>query len=464
YSQLTLEEKEAVERIETLVDLADFEEEVTQKKKLNEDVDTQIEILPNSDSFYNQQQFIAQLTALITSEKHSIIFVYGGGGIGKTATVSETLRQLPQQNQNIVWCNLGDRLSFTENVEFIYDQWNLDENANDAITVLGSYLENNPQILIFDHWELLFEGDRLSGSYQPQYQKYDELLKQLAAISIQGTVLVLTREIAPSMDRLVAASPTTVTSLTVPPLTAQTAQKILQEYKLQDEELWPDLIEIYQGNPLNLRLICNSIKEWYGGSVAAFQRQNTIIGGDTLREILKELIQPITRLEQQVLYWLMLWGQPITLAELQEKKWDKVLFSTQIWDAVRSLERRFLIRNSDSPTLRLLALQPSIKRYLVQQFIQDCCEEITEAIADNYSVSDFDLLKNYQLLLSDQPNTQSAIFVITSILRGLKQVYLEPERVQTHLTQLKQAIKQQAIADQKYALANINQLLKYNVG
>ncbi|MGB2923664.1 MAG: hypothetical protein WBB82_00005, partial [Limnothrix sp.] len=113
YDQLTSGEKEAVEGVETLVDLADFEEEVTQKKKLNEDVDTQIEIPSTSDVFYNQQQFIAQLTALIASEKHSLIFVYGGGGVGKTATVSETLQRLPQQHQNIVWCNLGDRLSFT---------------------------------------------------------------------------------------------------------------------------------------------------------------------------------------------------------------------------------------------------------------------------------------------------------------------------------------------------------------
>lgn len=443
YQRLTPEEQAAVEQVEILVSCHDLDGDRQQKKRLNDIAPSQIapnhiDIPKSAFAFYNQGQFTQGLAATLQAKQHSLIFVYGGGGIGKTAGVSKMFERSPQLSDPVLWCNLSDEVGFQENFEFICEQWDVADSGGEAIAVLQSHLQKNPCILVFDHWELLFEANTLSGACQPQHQDYCDLLAQLAQTQTKGTVIVITRQIAPFMETLTAASPT-VTSFTMPPLADASAQKILAEYELKNPELWPDFVQTYRGNSLNLRLICNAIKEWYGGSIEIFQQQNTVIGGDTLREILRELIRPTTSLEQKILSWLMLWGQPITLEDLQKKFIQEVIFSSQVWDAIRSLERRFLIEKNTTETPPLLVLQPSIHRYLTQNFVQECCEEICSAIAASYNLDNLHLLRDFRLLGNKKNCIEAPSGIVPLVLKSLLQKIPDRQRLEQHLAQLQQA-------------------------
>ncbi|NJN72662.1 MAG: hypothetical protein HC799_07545 [Limnothrix sp. RL_2_0] len=443
YQRLTPDEKIAVEQVEILVPHGDLDDDFDPKKRLSDISPSQItqnhnNIPESALAFYNQNQFTQDLAATLQAKQHSLIFIYGGGGMGKTAGVSQMFQRSPQLLDSVLWCNLSDEAGFQENFEFICDQWDIADNDGEAIATLRNHLQKNPRILVFDHWELLFEANTLSGVYQPQYQDYGALLQQLAQARTKGTVIIITREISPFMEASTAAYPV-VTSLTVPPLDNVAARKILAEYELQHPELWPEFLQTYQGNPLNLRLICNAIKHWYGGSMETFQQQNTVIGGDTLREILQELIRPTNSLERKILNWLMLWGQPITLEDLQQQFIHEVVFPSEVWDEIRSLERRFLIEKNDRETPCLIVLQPSIHRYLTQRFVQECSEEICQAIAANYTLDNLHLLRDFQLSGKKKSCLETSSDIVSLVLKTLLQRIPDRQRLKQHLAQLKQA-------------------------
>ncbi|WP_099237531.1 NB-ARC domain-containing protein [Synechococcus sp. BDU 130192] len=430
YEQLSEQEKAAVDKIVPNGMAATTESQVPAPTP------PQYQGIPrNKNHFYNQESTLRTLGQRLQQRDISLIFVLGGGGLGKTTLVSEVLRHHPPLQENTLWCNLSDRLMFDHNWALIQQEWALAEHPDGAIAQLQDHLQQQPKILVFDHWELLFATACLSGNYQPQHVMYVEFLEAIAHQSLAGTVVVISREHSPAIEALAMDNPR-VTLITVEGLSNLVAQQILQEYNLQDPELWADLVETYRGNPLKLRLIATGIQEWYGGSVAQFQNQETIIGGNTLRDILYNLTCRISNSEQEVLYWLMLWGKSITLEQLQANFHVEMPFASEVWDAVRSLDRRFLLEKKENHR-PYFGLQPSIQRYLAQEFTRECCQEIIQAIA-NLPQTHFNHLKHFPLMPQGaDPNILTSP-VICPILKGLQNRYRDFSQIQANLRRLAQ--------------------------
>ncbi|OKH14656.1 hypothetical protein NIES208_13445 [[Limnothrix rosea] IAM M-220] len=457
YAQLTPSERSEVAAVEILVSLDDDDSE---KQKIGDTPEaprlyaSSLPLPAVTNPIYNHDSTLATLKHLLKENYHSLTFVYGAGGVGKTSLVSHLLTELV--SLPVVWCNLGEQQSFADSIEFIRSFWPFPITVDGAIASLCQYLQEHPVVLVFDQWELLFAEGELSGTYQSQYAKYQELLGQLARYPLAGQVLVLTHEIAPSMECL-SAEEDLVASVRVPELNHEAAKKILREYGLQDPALWLDFVRTYKGNPLKLRLLCNDIREWHGGSIQAFNQQNTIIGGDTLRDILRQLTDPVTDLERQILNWLMLWGKPITLPQLQDSFVNEVTFSTEVWDVTRSLERRFLLDKSASAELPVLMLQPSIHRYLMQEFVQGCCGELGAAIAAGYDPTQLKLLGDYRLVMHQAMvlNRESIAPVVLAILKGLRKESGSCDRLRAHLEQLKLATQKNPELCQFHGASNV---------
>ncbi|AFY37871.1 WD repeat-containing protein [[Leptolyngbya] sp. PCC 7376] len=409
------------------------------------------------DELYNHESTFSTLKHLIEENYHSLIFVYGAVGIGKTSLVSQLLTDFVRIP--VVWCNLSEQDKFEENIASIRNYWDFPVSSSGAIASLCDYLQQHPVLLVFDQWESLFAEDELSGTYQQQHQQYAQLLDELAKRSLAGRVMVLSSTITPSMKTLNVAEKLVV-NFQIPDLNHDEAKKILREYDIKDQELWLGFIRTYNGNPLHLRLLCSAIREWHGASIARFQQQNTVIGGDTLRDILRQLTEPVTEFEKKILNWLMLWGQPINLPQLQDYFVDKVTFPTQVWDAIRSLERRFLLDKSNNTELPILKLKPSIHRYLMQEFVQGYCEELWVAIAAGYELAELRLLRDYQLIINGtMPKTIETVPpVIAAILKGLRQKSGSDDRLNFHLDQLTLATQANPSLCQPHGLFNLNLL------
>ncbi len=454
YAQLTPDERSEVAAVPIQVSF-DGETQDTNEGSPSQTAYASSPLPAIAHELYNHDSTLAALKHQLQANYHSLTFIYGEGGVGKTALVSHLLQNL--EATPVVWCNLSEQSSFSENMAFIRSHWRFPMTAGGAIASLCQYLREHPVVLVFDQWELLFAEGELSGTYQSQYLNYSHLLQELVQYPLAGQVLVLTREIAPSMESL-STDDEFVTGINIPELNHEAAKKILREYGLQDPLLWPDFVQTYKGNPLKLRLLCNEIREWHGGSIKAFKQQNTIIGGDTLRDVLRQLTEPVADLERKILNWLMLWGKPITLPQLQEYFAGEVTFPTEVWDVIRSLEQRFLLDKSASSDLPVLTLQPSIQRYLMQEFVQECCEELGAAIAAGYDPTKLNMLSDYRLMMHDTTAalTQKTIApVILAILKGLAKQRGYCDRLLAHLEQLKSATQANPELCQFHGASNV---------
>lgn len=405
---------------------------------------------------YNKEAIIAPLRHLLEDSNHNVLFVYGEGGIGKTAVLSDFFQT---SGFPVVWCNLAENTRFNDHLQFIRRYWPFDLEPERAIASLCDYLKTNAVTIVFDHWEILFASGELSGQYESRHHQYSQLLRRLIQTPMAGRVVVISSTLAPSMEQLIATE-MAIASLEVPKLTHDEAQKILAEYNLRNKGLWLDFVRTYQGNPLTLHILCSAIREWHGGSVEAFQKQKTIIGGRTLGEMLQQILKPINVLERKALNWIMLLQEPVTIVSLQQYFKKEVTFSADIWDVVRSLERRFLLYKQITAEQTIFTLQPSIHRYLMKDFVRQCINEFGKAASLAGSPVPLVLLRDYSLSPHEQFTTRDNVPpVVEVLLKGLQQRCGGGDRLLAILQDLQLAVQGNPEPEEEtYLLANLNLL------
>jgi hypothetical protein len=84
------------------------------------------------------------------------------------------------------------------------------------------------------------------------------------------------------------------------------------------------------------------IQEICNGNISYFLQQNTLVLSDRLRTLLKQQVNRLSELEKEVVYWLAIERQPISLSRLRA---NLLLPPSQsrLLEALASLERRSLI-------------------------------------------------------------------------------------------------------------------------
>jgi transcriptional regulator with XRE-family HTH domain len=75
------------------------------------------------------------------------------------------------------------------------------------------------------------------------------------------------------------------------------------------------LVEVYRGNPLALRIVAQTIAELFGGEIVPFLEQRELVFGG-VRELLDEQFERLSTLEQSVLFCLAILREPVSLEEL----------------------------------------------------------------------------------------------------------------------------------------------------
>ena len=77
------------------------------------------------------------------------------------------------------------------------------------------------------------------------------------------------------------------------------------------------LIARYSGNPLALKLVADTVTETFGGDIAEFLAEDTLVFDD-IRAVLDQQFVRLSELEQALLYWLAVEREPTPAARLRE--------------------------------------------------------------------------------------------------------------------------------------------------
>ncbi|WP_019509019.1 NB-ARC domain-containing protein [Pleurocapsa sp. PCC 7319] len=305
-----------------------------------------------------------------TSRRHRcrMIGIFGMGGMGKTSLAAKLAQQIASEFDFIIWRSLRNETSLekllTSIVDFIAQQVGIEiswpPDIGSRISLLIEYLRSYRCLIILDNGETILQSGIICGNYREEYQDYRKLFQLLGAISVESCVILTSREKLQEFSSL-EGNATSVRSLQIKGLGAEVSRNICQlkgEFRGLEQD-WQTLTDNYSGNPLALKIVAATIKDLFDGDVNQFLQQE-IIFFDDLADLLEEQFVRLSRLEQEIMYWLAIVREPISLQKLQQD-----LLSSfppkKLIEAVKSLIRRSLIEN----TATGFTQQPIFREYLL---------------------------------------------------------------------------------------------------
>ncbi len=329
--------------------------------------------------FCGRELELQQLKQWILNEHCRVVALLGMGGIGKTSISVELAQQIQSQFQFVIWRSLRNAPPLeeilTDIIQFISPEpeINLPEDSFKQISLLIELFRSCRCLVILDNGEsILQEGDR-AGQYPEGYQNYGELFKRLGETRHQSCLILTSREKPREIAALEGKSLNVHSLLMKGLATAQCRELIKTKGVLGTTEHWNQLIDRYGGNPLAIKIVTTTIEDIFAGQVNEFLeqiQQGTAIFGD-IRDLLEQQLERLSPLETEMMYWLAINRESISLAELKS---DLLAFvsPTELIESLESLRRRSLIEKSQEGFTQ----QPVVMEYIIEQFIEKIVQEI----------------------------------------------------------------------------------------
>jgi len=154
-----------------------------------------------------------------------------------------------------------------------------------------------------------------------------------------------------------------VRSLRLKGLAPEDAKCILSEYQLVGETHWPDLIQLYRGNPFALKVVAAHIREVFDGDVDEFWSEDTTYLGEMIN-LLHVAFKRLSPLEHDIVQYLAAYvEQPITRPMLQQALATTGSRSL-VNQAIQSLKRRSLIEQTKRNDDVDYSLAPVVLKYI----------------------------------------------------------------------------------------------------
>lgn len=331
-------------------------------------------------SFYGREGELATLAQWILQERCRVLSVFGLGGIGKSALVTSAMRRLAVHFQVVIFRSLRDAPACETLVEeclkvLAPQPLHLaPADLEHRLSLLLQHLREQRVLLVLDNLEsLLLEGEVL-GHLRPGYEGYARLLRSVAETAHQSSLLLTSRE-KPAVLRVLEGRKTLVRSLRLVGLEATACEQLLAEHELVGSpQERARLVERYEGNPLALNIVAETITDLFAGAIDPFLAQDTLVFG-SISDLLDEQFGRLSPLEQTILYWLAIAREPVTLQELHTLLMAR-LAPVQVFEAVDGLRRRSLIERGQR--LGSFTLQSVVLEYVSGHLVAQASEEIVQ--------------------------------------------------------------------------------------
>lgn len=147
---------------------------------------------------------------------------------------------------------------------------------------------------------------------------------------------------------------------------------LLQKHNvIGEKDTWETLIRRYSGNPLALKQVAATIRDLFGGDIAMFLQEDVTAFGD-IRDLLDNQFTRLSEREQELMYWLAIEREPVSLEDLRE---DLVRSASklELLEAVKSLREKSIIEIRGKGHF---ALQPVVLEYVTGRFIEHIVQEL----------------------------------------------------------------------------------------
>ncbi|HSF75388.1 MAG TPA: NB-ARC domain-containing protein [Microcoleus sp.] len=337
---------------------------------------------PDVSIFYGRGEELNTVQQWIVQENCRLVTLLGMGGIGKTSLSVKLAHQIQDRFEYIVWRSLRNSPPIdevlAELIQFLSDQseTNLPTQLDAKISRLLKYLRASRCLLILDNLESILQSGDRTGSYRHGYEGYGQLLQIIGDTAHQSCLILTSREKPKGLATWEGQS-LPVRSLQLSGLLEADGRCLfdLKGTFTGTDSAWHSLIERYAGNPLAIKIVASSIRDFFDGNIAQFLHisQKIPFLFDDILDLLDQQFQRLTTLEQQIMYWLAINREPVSWQELQSDFVAK-LPPRELLESLKSLQRRSLIEKNAANFTQ----QPVVMEYVTNWIIEQVCEEIRE--------------------------------------------------------------------------------------
>ena len=334
---------------------------------------------PDLGSFYGREPELATLEHWLVADRCRLVAVVGLGGVGKTALAARLTEWVGAHFDALIWRSLRHAPPLTD----VMRGWlqilsprqdaELPPGLDEQLALLLDHLRRQRCLLVLDNLESILRGNDRAGSYRPGYEDHGRLLQAIGQSRHQSCLLLTGRERPLELERLEGPA-ALVRSFRLTGLRQEAAQAILEERNLVGPvEHRTALVDRYSGNPLALRPVAAAIQDLFAGDVTAFLRAETPIFED-MRDVLEQQFGRLSPLEREVLVWLALAREAVSLRTLQGN-FVYPASTGAVLEAVRSLQRRSLLETCGDR----IALPHLVTAYVTERLRAQVCREVEGA-------------------------------------------------------------------------------------
>ncbi len=348
------------------------------------------------DVFYGRQTEIAELESWIVDDRCRLIAILGMGGIGKSSLTARLVEQTKEQFDYLFWRDLRNappiEFILGDCIKFLSDQQQTDlpESIDSRISLLLNYFREQRCLLILDNAESILQIGERVGHYRKGHKDYGKLIQLVGSTSHQSCLVITSRE-KPQEIAPLEGKTSPVRSMQLVGLDKAASRELLEDKDLLGtDQAWSDLINLYGGNPLALRLVSATIEDWFERDIITFLQDELAVFGD-IEYLIEQQWKRLPETRKEVMYWLAIAREMVSLSTLQQEiaYWlvierEMALLSTlqedivrpisreELLETIESLRRRSLIEKSNSHFI----LQPVVMEYLTKQFVKRIFTEI----------------------------------------------------------------------------------------
>jgi WD40 repeat protein len=339
-------------------------------------------LLPSSHQDWGEvidlSNFCGRSQELKTLEQWAVssrlIAILGMGGMGKTVLSVKLAERLQGQFEYVIWRSLRDAPTvetiLSDLIQFLSQQQEteLPDSVDGKLGRLMHYLRQHRCLLVFDNVESILGTGEQAGHYPIGYDFYGELFKRIGE-TLHRSCLVMTSREKPR--EVVALEGTAIRSLKLTGLTSLETSELLKSKNLSaTEAAFEQLIQMYAGNPLALKIAATTIQDLFDGDVSEFLKHGTAVFGD-ISDLLDQQFDRLSDLEKQIMYWLTVDREGASLSDLAE---DLVPLVPRryLMEALASLARRPLVEKQGAKFTQ----QPVVMEYVSDRLIEQIDAEI----------------------------------------------------------------------------------------
>jgi len=335
----------------------------------------------DTSTFCGRSEELARLKQWILEAQCRLVLLLGIGGIGKSTLAAKLVQQIQAEFEVVVWRSLQNAPPLEEWLESVLPVLLRVQGQNIALPTsldgkLLKLMEGLCQkrcLLVLDNAETILSAGQ-TGQYRADCEAYGQLFKKIGETSHQSCLLLTSRE-KPREIVPLEGMKQSVRTLLLRGLNPEAGRELFR-YKgtFAGTELeWERLVIHYSGNPLALKLVAATTQELFNGRIVEILNyvQQELAVFDDIRDLLQRQFERLSEIEQEMICWLAINREPVSLFELRE---DIVTTARErrLPDAIQALLRRSLIEKEDERFF----LQPVVLEYVTDRFVQCIVREI----------------------------------------------------------------------------------------